>query len=188
MMNTQTILDEATTSDLDNPGVQLSVIREQRGYSLEYVASKLNLRVQIIELIESGQFELLPEPVFIKGYLRAYTKLLGVEPEPFIAIYDQQIDHDKQPVHVLRQSMKKPKGPEDIMRWFSVVFALCVLIAVGVWWQKNRDAHQNLSINETTKALSLNQNGSDINLTDLSKMKALLTPEPSMSLLESDGG
>ena len=69
-----------------NPGVQLASIRQQKGYTVEYVANKLHLRVRIIELIENSEFNLLPEPVFVKGYLRAYSKLLGISPEPFLHI------------------------------------------------------------------------------------------------------
>ena len=66
------------------PGAQLALVRAQKGYSLEYVAGKLHLRVRIIELLETDDYQNMPEPVFVKGYLRAYAKLLDVKYQPLL--------------------------------------------------------------------------------------------------------
>lgn len=94
-MNTTTTLDENIIEQDRNPGEQLASIRQQKGYTVEYVANKLHLRARIIELIESNEFHLLPEPVFVKGYLRAYAKLLGTSPEPYLAIFNEQFVTEK---------------------------------------------------------------------------------------------
>ena len=59
-MNTTHSTDEIGTTQLDNLGIQFSNLRQQKGYSIEYVASKLHLRARVIELIENGEFHLLP--------------------------------------------------------------------------------------------------------------------------------
>lgn len=95
MTITTTTLDENIVEHDKNPGEQLASIREQKGYTVEYVANKLHLRARIIELIENNEFHLLPEPVFVKGYLRAYAKLLGTSPEPYLAIFNAQFVVEK---------------------------------------------------------------------------------------------
>ncbi len=190
-MNTTTTMDEANNTHLDNPGMQLSHIRQQKGYSTEYVASKLHLRVRIIELIENGDFNLLPEPVFVKGYLRAYSKLLGVSPDPFLAVFNNQYVAEKKPERALWQSKRESHKAEHVIRWFTLVFALGVIVAVGIWWQKNRDTQTVYTTTQetptTTNDLSLDETTTELKLTDLSKMQSLLTPESQMSPLEKEG-
>ncbi|MCL9685022.1 helix-turn-helix domain-containing protein [Legionella maioricensis] len=186
-MNTTPSMDEINNPEINNPGVQLSSIRQQKGYSIEYVASKLHLRTRIIELIETGEFNLLPEPVFVKGYLRAYSKLLGVSPDPFLAVFDTQYVFEKKPERALWQSKRESHKAEHVIRWFTIVFAVGVMVAVGVWWQKNRDNQPVYSAKKTVSDLSLNQTTNELKLTDLSKMKSLLAPSAQMSPLEKKG-
>ncbi|HRD68664.1 MAG TPA: helix-turn-helix domain-containing protein [Legionella sp.] len=186
-MNTTATMDEINNTDRGNPGIQLSTIRQQKGYTIEYVASKLHLRVRIIELIENGEFNLLPEPVFVKGYLRAYSKLLGVSAEPFLSIFDAQYVFEKKPERALWQSKRESHKAEYFIRWFTILFALGVLVAVGFWWQKNKESQPMYSATETANQLSLEQSN-ELKLTDLSKMQSLLTPNSQMSPLEKQGG
>jgi len=186
-MNTITTLDEENNSLSEIHQLELAAIREKKGYSIEYVASKLHLRVRIIELIENGDFDLLPEPVFVKGYLRAYSKLLGVSPDPFLTLFDNQFTPEKKPERALWQSKRESHKAEHAIRWFTVVFAVGVLVAVGIWWQKNREHQELFSAKETTTDLSLDQTASELKLTDLSKMQSLLSPHTQMTPMESDG-
>jgi cytoskeleton protein RodZ len=188
-MNTTATLDEANITEIANLGMQLSNIRQQKGYTIEYVASKLHLRVRIIELIENGEFNLLPEPVFVKGYLRAYSKLLGVSPDPFLAVFNAQFVFEKKTERALWQSKRESHKAEYIIRWFTIIFAVGVLVAVGIWWQKNRDSQPVYSAQKTVSELSLNQEEtSELKLTDLSKMQSLLTPSAQMTPMEKQGG
>lgn len=192
-MNTTATMDELNTVEIDNPGSQLANIRQQKGYSIEYVASKMHLRVRIIEIIENGEFHLLPGSVFVKGYLRAYAKLLGIAPEPFLAVFNAQYNDEKKPERALWQSKKESHKAEHLIRWFTVSFALAVLVAIGLWWQNNRDEqpmYAKAKKQEPSELLSLNKEATtkEIKLTDLSKMQALLSPRPAMSPLEKTGG
>jgi cytoskeleton protein RodZ len=186
-MNTITTMDDTYHSEIDSPGSQLANLRQQKGYSIEYVASKLHLRARIIELIESGDFNSLPEPVFVKGYLRAYSKLLGVSPDPFLAVFNDQYTVEKKPERALWQSKRESHKAEYIIRMVTILFAVGVLVAVGVWWQKNKDAQPTFSAKEKISELSLNDAPSELKLTDLSKMQSLLTPNAQMTPLEKKG-
>jgi len=183
-------MDDLNDIPVENPGIQLAQLRHQKGYTIEYVASKLHLRTRIIELIEQGEYNLLPEPVFIRGYLRAYSKLLGVSPDPFLHIFNAQFIEEKKPERALWQSKRESHKAEHFIRWFTIVFALGVMVAIGLWWHNNRDTHPEYASNEEniSQDLSLKENPvNEIKLTDISKVQAMLTPKPEMSLLEKDG-
>lgn len=192
-MNTTTTLDEHILESDKSPGTQLAFIRVQKGYTIEYVANKLHLRARIIELIEQNEFHLLPEPVFVKGYIRAYAKLLGTSPEAYLTIFNEQFTVEKKPERALwQQSKRESHKAEHLIRWFTFLFALGVLIAVGIWWQKNKENQPVFSTHSTPLDLSLHQtpatDATEVKLTDLSKMQLLLNPKPEMSPLEKDGG
>ncbi|EHL30165.1 helix-turn-helix domain-containing protein [Legionella drancourtii] len=192
-MSTTTTLDDNTIVHAINPGAQLASIREQKGYSVEFIANKLHLRTRVIELIEKNEFQSLPGTVFIKGYLRAYAKILDVSPEPYLAVFDEQYVTEKKPERALwQQSKRESNKAEYVIRWFTILFALGVVVAVGIWWQKNQDSQQQLFSEKSAPTdLSMNQNSittTEVKLTDISKMQSLLNPKPEMSPLEKIGG
>ncbi|WP_117236759.1 RodZ domain-containing protein [Thermus sediminis] len=68
-------------------GERLRRAREEKGLSLKEAASRLALKVGILEALEACRFEDLPEPPLARGYLRRYALLLGLDPEPLLALY-----------------------------------------------------------------------------------------------------
>ena len=51
------------------------------------VADALNLPTDVIECLESDDYEQLPPTVFTRGYLRSYARLLELSPDELIAMY-----------------------------------------------------------------------------------------------------
>ncbi|MDR2260695.1 MAG: DUF4115 domain-containing protein [Azoarcus sp.] len=70
------------------PGSILRKAREARGESRGDVVQALKLSLQQIEAIESGRFEALPGPLFVRGFLRNYARHLGLDPQPLLAGFD----------------------------------------------------------------------------------------------------
>lgn len=173
------------------PGAQLALVRAQKGYSLEYVAGKLHLRVRIIELLETDDYQNMPEPVFVKGYLRAYAKLLDVPYQPLLDNFNQLYTPvRKTDKALLWQSRRETNKAEHAVRWFTGVFALVVVVAVGIWWQANKDTQHVFTANVSSidEPTASNQSETEIRLTDLSKMRSLLSSNDQDTLGESTGG
>ncbi len=68
-------------------GPNLRAAREAKGVSLEQLSAQLRLRTPILEALERGDFESLPEPIYTISYLRAYTQALGLDPNPIVEAY-----------------------------------------------------------------------------------------------------
>jgi cytoskeleton protein RodZ len=187
-MNTTVAMDEVQSDEYEKPGLQLARLREKKGYSQEYIAGKLHLRVRLIELLESDSYHQMPEPVFVKGYLRAYAKLLGVAPEPFLASYNSAHDSERKIEKALWQGRRESHRGERFVRWLTALIVLAAIVAVGMWWQKNRESEQLLSKTSPTDVRTTKFD-SEMNLTDISKMQIFSTTPPSqLSPLESRGG
>jgi transcriptional regulator with XRE-family HTH domain len=70
----------------ESAGVRLKKIRREKGLSLEEVHKKTKLSLGVLKAIEEDSFVGF-NPVYLKGFLKIYCKLLGVEPKDFIADY-----------------------------------------------------------------------------------------------------
>lgn len=63
-------------------GEQLRQARNAAGLSIETVSNRSKMPVRVIEAIEAENWESLGAEVFIRGQLRSYARLLGVDLEP----------------------------------------------------------------------------------------------------------
>ena len=59
-------------------GQLLREAREMKGISLDEVSQTLFIRKRVIEAIEAGDWDHLPDPVYVKGYVRQYALFLDI--------------------------------------------------------------------------------------------------------------
>jgi cytoskeleton protein RodZ len=82
--------DEPATPDNHHgipgiPGKTLAVQREAMGWSVEQVADQLKLAVRQVVALEAGDYAALPSPAVTRGFVRAYAKLMKMDPAPLVA-------------------------------------------------------------------------------------------------------
>ena len=140
-MSTETNGDEVLS-----PGEQLRIARVGYGWSLQDVAANLNLDVDVVRALESGDYAGLPEPAFIRGYLRGYARLMELDDV-------QLLGTEKPPVHArlgsvvpvmdsgeLLDSGKRKSWPsfaqkQKSTRYRSIIVALlAIAVILGAWW------------------------------------------------------
>jgi len=61
--------------------------REERRMSIAEVARATRVPASSLERIESDQFDELPAEVFVRGFLKSYARVVGVEEEDVLARY-----------------------------------------------------------------------------------------------------
>lgn len=184
---TTEIVDEVSSGIEEMPGAQLATVRIAKGYSIEYVATKLHLRLRVIEYLESDNYTQLPDSVFVKGYLRAYAKLMEVNPEPFLETFNRNFLVERKTEKALWQSRRDSSRAERSIRWLTTLFGLVVLVSVAIWWYKSQE-NQNLfanTVSATQEKHTDDHAEADIRLTDLSKMRSLLSSETPYNALEN---
>ena len=69
--------------------------RELRCVPLEEIAKSTKIHVRFLEALENNEFDLLPGEVFIKGYIRSYAKVLGIDAEDMVNTYDETVGRDR---------------------------------------------------------------------------------------------
>ncbi len=70
-------VDEAT---VEITGAVLRRVREARGMSLRHIANVTKIGIRFLEYIEEERHAFLPAPVYLRGFLTEYAKLVGLEP------------------------------------------------------------------------------------------------------------
>ncbi|MEN3277404.1 MAG: cytoskeleton protein RodZ [Massilia sp.] len=80
--------DQSATPDnhARHPGAALATQREAMGWTVEQVAEQLKLAVRQVVAIEKGDYAALPSPAVTRGFVRAYAKILRLDPAPLVAM------------------------------------------------------------------------------------------------------
>lgn len=82
---------EERTSSVVQPGdltAKLAKCREKAGLDIEQAAEELHLSPHILKALEQEDFAHLPEPPYVRGYLRGYSKLADMDAKELIRIYE----------------------------------------------------------------------------------------------------
>jgi cytoskeleton protein RodZ len=76
------VIDDQTVNAFDTvtgSGARLRQAREAAGLTLESVGQQLRMPVQVVRSLEEEQWQRLGAPVFVRGQLRSYARLLKVD-------------------------------------------------------------------------------------------------------------
>jgi cytoskeletal protein RodZ len=107
-------------------GKYLMQQRELRGLSPEDVSRVTKIPPTLINALEAGQVERLPARVFVLNYIRAYARVIGLEPEEAVLRFEE--------VDRAQPSQPPPAGLERERRrrvWVTVAGTLVALAAAG---------------------------------------------------------
>lgn len=74
-------------------GDVLKATREQKGWSLEECSTRTKIQERFIAAIESSDLSLLPDTIFVKGFIRTLASELGLNPDSMVALYRR--DYEK---------------------------------------------------------------------------------------------
>jgi cytoskeleton protein RodZ len=127
-------------SQFDTPGSLLSQARNAKGFTAADIAQKLRLKVGIIEALERDEVLSTISLTFTKGYVRSYAKLLGLNENHIIQLFNElHISDDLTPKKMQSFSRKVSREHND-SRWMIVTYsiiALVILLSI-LWWVQHQ--------------------------------------------------
>lgn len=143
-MQTQTtdMIEHETTAK--GPGSLLTDTRLKLGLDPKNVAEMLHLREHQIRALEEDDYDNLPEPTYVKGYLRAYAQLLSLEPDMVIKLYTDYVT----PPAPVRESFegiapeKQAASNDNLVKLVSVALVVLVAGLAIVFWSGNNDVEE----------------------------------------------
>lgn len=128
----------ALKTDSGSVGGRLAAVREQRGWTVQYVAEQLKLSQSQILALEADQLDKLPKLVIVRGFVRAYAKLLRMNGDVLVALLPQ----DSEPMKLeasLRPALSTPfiesrtslsGHQENNKRYIVGMFVLLIIVAI----------------------------------------------------------
>jgi cytoskeleton protein RodZ len=133
-----------TKEMLSSFGNYLQSIRLEKHISIERVSAETRIRQEMIRRIEAEDHDNLPDPVFVRGYIKAMAQAIGADPEEALHRYQQR----RQRVTTVARG-----GPRPVMEatapdrfWTRLGLALggtVVLIALSLYgyqWLEKQDS------------------------------------------------
>jgi cytoskeleton protein RodZ len=112
-----------------SPGRLLAVARQARGMTVTEVALRLKFSPRQIEALESEHYDVLRGPAMVRGMIRAYAKLLGADPAPFLDALHQQLNAG--PVTMQPRAMEVP-FPRVARKGSLVYVMLSAIVVIAV--------------------------------------------------------
>lgn len=137
-------------------GLFLKTEREKKGLTLEHLAKTTRLRLNYIEALENEEWDKLPDQVFIRGFLKTYTRALGLN-------YGQVLDQFKSsiPAHEgLPKPLMPPKKTNNVYTY--LVILAVVIVSLFIFFYMISSAPD--------------QNKADTTATKTSENKAIQSP------------
>jgi cytoskeletal protein RodZ len=104
--------------------------RELRQVSLREIADITKISIRYLEALEEDRFDVLPAPVFAKGFLREYARYVGLDPDEVVNTY-LTAQSESQPDEPEESWSPPNRGPS--MEWTSgLLLALAVAVVLAL--------------------------------------------------------
>jgi cytoskeletal protein RodZ len=117
---------------MESIGSYLRRERETRGIALEEIADTTRIPVHQLERLEEGRLTELPGEVFIRGYLRAYARAVGLKQDEVLArhaSHQRARDVERAPMRV--SNVPAERGKRFGLAIALVVFAILATLAMS---------------------------------------------------------
>lgn len=117
-------------------GARLAAARSALGLTVAEAAAQMRLSPRQVEALEADRYEDLPGPVFARGFLRNYARLLKLDPQPLLAALEPAAS-DVAPLRGHPAADEIPFPSRRRARWIPYAAAALVLLlgaaAIEYW-------------------------------------------------------
>ena len=76
-------------ADKQKPGAILAAKRKAAGIAEEQIASRLKMTLRQLQALEADDYDTLHGIAISRGFVRAYARVLKVDPEPLVAMFGE---------------------------------------------------------------------------------------------------
>jgi cytoskeleton protein RodZ len=114
---------------------QLRVAREAQGLTVQQVADAIKIRADHIGALEQGDFSVFSAPIYIRGSVKNYAKLLKLDLPPLLAELDAELGRTEkfsEPPPFTYESKKPLDRVIYLLAKLNLKWALAVVVLAGI--------------------------------------------------------
>ncbi|HEY9853257.1 MAG TPA: RodZ domain-containing protein [Leptolyngbyaceae cyanobacterium] len=119
-------LEKQRAEKLTEMGGYLRYLRQEQSLSLDEVAAKTKVQARLLNAIEEANLEQLPEPIYIKGFIKKYADVLGLNGAEFASSFPTG-----QSFQLLRPTWYTFRAPQLRPIHLYFVYVLLIIFAVS---------------------------------------------------------
>jgi cytoskeleton protein RodZ len=113
-------------------GASLREARERRGWTIPDIAQQLRIRAAVLQAMESGRFEKLPNGAYALGFVRSYADFLGLDRDEIARRVKAEAAALSAPTElVFPKPLSESRMPSGVMLIVSLVLAVG---GYGLWY------------------------------------------------------
>ncbi|MFQ5524894.1 MAG: helix-turn-helix domain-containing protein [Thermoanaerobaculia bacterium] len=118
--------------------------RQIREVPLREIADATKISIRYLEALEEDRFDVLPAPVFAKGFLREYAKFVGLDSDEVVNSYLTALQASESPESVQEDSLPARSDTDRRHSWILIVALVIALalIAFLIYWGGNQERRQ----------------------------------------------
>lgn len=130
--------DIVVASSSPSLGEQLRQARESKKYSIAEVAAQLRLTKDIVNYMETQQWDKLHGRTYARGYFASYVKFLGLPFDEMLAVFNLEYSVSEPSLNLLQTGREQE---DKQFPWF--MLALMVVVTLVIWlafqqWQQTQ--------------------------------------------------
>ena len=120
------------------------------------IAREMRLQTQYIVDLENDNFDAFSSLAFVRGYLRGYAKIVGIEEVEIIQLFNQLSVQEKPSAHVPKYIAHSTSRSDQYWRWMGVFVIAFIAISIVLWWQNHGESTNSLSNSVTATLQKVN--------------------------------
>jgi len=166
------------------PGERLRAAREQSGMSVEHVSRQLHLHAYVVEAIESGDLGRLNDPVFSRGYIRAYASFLKLDPVIFVTAYNEATGQkvttgEVKAIGTVSMVPGRRQG-HPVLKIGTWLFIGALIAACAWWWQAQHGFNDSANVSLLDQPVAIDtSDGNTLVLPPINEPESeLVAPSP----------
>ena len=117
-------------------GGRLRNARESRELGIPDVAARLHLDSRIVTALEEDNFDVLPDPIYVRGYLRNYAKLLGIDADELVRDYESGGLEEPEIIPEIKYPTQTSSSDKPV-KAFTYLLTLGLVMLLFAWWQSS---------------------------------------------------
>ena len=145
-------------SSAAGPGDRLQAARIEQGLSLDDVAGRMHLSANILKAIENNEFEEITAPIFVKGYLRAYARIVSLDEDDMIDQYIDFYSEEDPPITSTGNTVAELSAADPRFKWATYIVVIIIGVALTTWWW-NREQNDEPTISLDAQSSRLADTG-----------------------------